>query len=313
MRLLSIALIAVMMCCASTVHAFSPVPLSSPKFVALAAASDGEVNRFDDMNDSRVGRLCRRIKCTAKAVKRNAAVVALATLAFRQPRPVGATVVADSTVAFQREMATSVVPVATSVVAAGGAGAVVANYIIKRGEKVENVELSSKQIEEITPPVETIVSSKVAADMEIKRKDKTRIANLLEQVKDAEKRVLEAAVGEKIPLSMPTLFGTTLAPKPVQDVGEPGYTSEEKLKIINNVFDCHGFFPDLRSEDELPVEIKLMRQQPKSKSALAAIKSKYAAIPDESERVYTMLVDLGMMESYDHLEEYCNDFDDGDL
>jgi hypothetical protein len=311
MRVPSIALVAVIMCCASTIHAFSPVALSRPKFVAMAAPTDGEVDRFHGTK----GRLGRRIKRTAKAVKRNLAVVALATLAFRQPRLVEATVVADSTVAFQREMTTSVVPVATSVVAAGGAGAVVANYIIKRGDKVERVdEPASTQIEEITPPAETTLSvSKVADDMETKRNDKTRIANLLKQVKDAEKRVLQATVDDKIPLGVPNLFGTALAPTPVKDAGESGYTSEEKLKIINNVFDCHGFFPDLRSEDELPVEIQLMRQQPKSKSALAAIKSKYAAIPDESERVYTMLVDLGMMESYDNLEEYSNDFDDSDL
>jgi hypothetical protein len=317
MRVSSIALVVVIMCCASTLQAFSPVPLSRPTFVALTAVAYGEIDHSHDTKESRVVRLGQRIKRTVKAVKRNAAVVALATLAFRQPCPVGATVVADSTedVDFQREMTTNVIPVATTVVAAGGAGAVVANYIIKRGEKGESVdEPGSKQIEEITPPVEaTLSTSEVTDDMETKRKDKNRIANLLEQVKDAEKRVLAATVGENIPLSIPIVSGRDLKSKPVQVVGESGYTTEERLKIINNVFECHGFFPDLRSEDELPAEIQLMRQQPKSKSALAAIKLRYAAIPDESERVYTMLVDLGMMESYDHLEEYSDNFDDSDL
>ena len=57
----------------------------------------------------------------------------------------------------------------------------------------------------------------------------------------------------------------------------------------------------------------MMRQQPKSQIELASIKKKYEAISNEAERVYTMLVDLGMMESYEYLEEYSDDFDEFDL
>ena len=97
------------------------------------------------------------------------------------------------------------------------------------------------------------------------------------------------------------------------DAPDPGYTAEEKLEVVNNVFECHGFFPDLRSEDDLPPEVRMMRQQPKSQIELASIKKKYEAISNEAERVYTMLVDLGMMESYEYLEEYSDDFDEFDL
>lgn len=99
--------------------------------------------------------------------------------------------------------------------------------------------------------------------------------------------------------------------KSVED--SDSFSLEEKQRIRDAVFECHGFFPDLRAEHELPTDVRHMRQQPKSTSDLAAIKQKYAAISDEAERVHTMLIDLGMMESYDQLEPYADDFDDYDL
>lgn len=91
---------------------------------------------------------------------------------------------------------------------------------------------------------------------------------------------------------------------------EETYTQAQKEKIIEDVFECHGFFPDLRDDSELPAEVIAMRKQPKSKAELAEIKEKYAAIKDDSDRAFAMLVDLGLMEDYDKLGEYDDNFAD---
>jgi hypothetical protein len=90
------------------------------------------------------------------------------------------------------------------------------------------------------------------------------------------------------------------------------FTAAEKERIIDNVFDCHGFFPDMRDESELPSEVVAMREQPKSAGELAAIKAKYASM-SESDAAFTMLVDLGLMEDYDKLGEYSDDFADDSM
>lgn len=119
---------------------------------------------------------------------------------------------------------------------------------------------------------------------------------------------------QKEPKPSATVVATILDPiSPQVFKRESEFTDEEIASVSNRVFECHGFFPDLRTEEELPPEVRKMRQQPKSKSELVAIKRRYDAIPNESERVYTMLVDLGMMESYDDLGEYTDDFDDDEL
>lgn len=306
MRVASVALAAL---CATS-QAFSPMPLSNQ---ATSLAIKRHCGVFEENDHNGYGRRFRR---TGKAWTRHVAAVALASLAFRQPRPADAsTAVAVPPMAFQSEMpvekvATNEIPVATAVIAAGGAGAAVAKYIIKRGDKADTKEdLRSKEVGEM-PSIETQESPPVVevTGAENALKERKLIANLLEKVKDAEKKVLVAAVSLENSVQKASQIGTVSPAKP--DKVRVEYTSDEKMKIVNNVFDCHGFFPDLRGEDELPPEIRLMRKQPKSESALSSIKSKYAAISDESERVYTMLVDLGMMESYDHLAEYSDDFDE---
>ena len=106
------------------------------------------------------------------------------------------------------------------------------------------------------------------------------------------------------------MFITTVlsTPLPVVD-DEDGFTQFEKDRIIENVFDCHGYFPDLRSESQLPAAVAKMREQPKSAGDLAAIKAKYASM-SEADAAFTMLVDLGLMEDYDKLGEYSDDFAD---
>ena len=52
-----------------------------------------------------------------------------------------------------------------------------------------------------------------------------------------------------------------------------------------------------------------MREQPKSAGELAAIKAKYASM-SESDAAFAMLLDLGLMEDYDKLGEYSDDFAD---
>jgi hypothetical protein len=339
-----------------------------------------------------------------------------------------------------------VFPVVTAVVGAAGVGTVVAKYVIKRRESEELIEEFEEEVEEekeeekaslslqktIKPtsdePSETPSSktdeppadkpskspaAKVVEEAAVriseenaKVLEKEKIAAVLEKVKDAEKKALEAKVKatppppapkkeepapvatlekeietnpapaalakvkdaenkaleaevkatpppptpkekELAPIATlekevetgPAPVATLEPPKPVPTPPKPAakkepvavkplpvkkeavveddptetFTSAEKVKIADNVFDCHGFIPDLRPESELSSEVRKMRQQPKAAGELRLIKQKYEAIEDESERVYTMLVDLGMMESYDHLDEYTDDFDDEEL
>ena len=87
------------------------------------------------------------------------------------------------------------------------------------------------------------------------------------------------------------------------------FTQAEKAKISENVFDCHGFFPDMRDDSELPAEVLSMRDQPKPAAELKEIKAKYASM-SEADAAFTMLVDLGLMEDYEKLGEYSDDFAD---
>ena len=254
-------------------------------------------------------RLGQRIKRTGKALKRSVAAIAVSSLAFRQLRGMEATM-PQGPLAFQNKtpdekVMKNVIPVATKVVATAGAGAAVVTYIIKRGKKEESDDAESTELEEI-PSMETEESTSVvdSAEEETRKKEQDIIAVVLAKVKDAEKKALEATALPSTP---------DIQKEQAVDAPDPGYTAEEKLEVVNNVFECHGFFPDLRSEDDLPPEVRMMRQQPKSQIELASIKKKYEAISNEAERVYTMLVDLGMMESYEYLEEYSDDFDEFDL
>ena len=104
-------------------------------------------------------------------------------------------------------------------------------------------------------------------------------------------------------------FWPVLSPAIPADEDEDGFTPSERAQIVENVFECHGFFPDLRSESQLPESVKKMRDQPKSSGELAAIKSKYAQM-SEADAAFTMLLDLGLMEDYDKLGEYSDDFPD---
>eukprot|EP00545_Synedropsis_sp_CCMP1620_P014808 CAMPEP_0119004680 /NCGR_PEP_ID=MMETSP1176-20130426/1288_1 /TAXON_ID=265551 /ORGANISM="Synedropsis recta cf, Strain CCMP1620" /LENGTH=127 /DNA_ID=CAMNT_0006956415 /DNA_START=62 /DNA_END=445 /DNA_ORIENTATION=+ len=90
---------------------------------------------------------------------------------------------------------------------------------------------------------------------------------------------------------------------------EETFTQAEKDKITDNVFDCHGFFPDLRADSELPAEVLEMREQPKPAEELKEIKAKYAAM-SKPDAAFAILVDLGLMENYDKLGDYSDDFDD---
>ena len=90
---------------------------------------------------------------------------------------------------------------------------------------------------------------------------------------------------------------------------EGGFTQSEKDRIVENVFDCHGFFPDLRPDSQLPASVLKMREQPKAANELAKIKAKYASM-SEADAAFTMLIDLGLMEDYDKLGEYSDDFAD---
>jgi hypothetical protein len=297
------------------------------------------------------------------------------------------------------------VPVVTAAVGAAGVGTMAAKYVIKRGESEEmeeEVEEEVKAKESLSlkktskpdetpssetaepsaaktsePPAATSSDAPAAKVVEmqdvqtpeekVKDLEKEKIVAVLEKVKAAEKKALEAKVKatpppkkeepapvaalEKEVETKPAAVATLEPPKkvetpkpkpapaptpvakkePVAAVKPPqvkkepkkepvveedpaaSFTSAEKLKIADNVFECHGFFPDLRPESELSSEVRKMRQQPKAAGELRVMKKKYEAIEDESERVYTMLVDLGMMESYDHLNEYTDDFDDEEL
>jgi hypothetical protein len=90
---------------------------------------------------------------------------------------------------------------------------------------------------------------------------------------------------------------------------EDGFNAVEKARITDNCFDCHGFFPDLRSEAQLPAAVLKMREFPKPEGELAAIKARYAAM-SETDAAFAMLCDLGLMEDYDSLGEYSDDFAD---
>merc|ERR1712176_333233 len=84
-------------------------------------------------------------------------------------------------------------------------------------------------------------------------------------------------------------------------VATDSYTTEEKAQIVDSCFQAHGFFPDVREENELPADIRKMRQF-KSGNELKDIKAKYDALSDDSERCYNILVDLGLMEDYSKWE-----------
>ena len=88
-----------------------------------------------------------------------------------------------------------------------------------------------------------------------------------------------------------------------------GFSGVEKQRVVDNVFECHGYFPDLRSDNQLPASVRKMREQPKSKSALSTIKNKYASM-SQADAAFAVLCDLGMMENYDLLGDYSDDFDD---
>lgn len=87
------------------------------------------------------------------------------------------------------------------------------------------------------------------------------------------------------------------------------FTQAEKDQITDNVFDCHGFFPDLRADSELPDGVLAMREQPKAADELKEIKAKYASM-SQADAAFTILCDLGLMEDYEKLGEYSDDFDD---
>mmetsp|Transcript_16177 Transcript_16177/g.23483 ORF Transcript_16177/g.23483 Transcript_16177/m.23483 type:complete len:153 (-) Transcript_16177:33-491(-) len=79
-------------------------------------------------------------------------------------------------------------------------------------------------------------------------------------------------------------------------------TPEEKQEIRERVFEVHGFFPDLRSFEELPRDIRAKRDLPKGRAELDKLNKKYYTdYQDPSERAFRVLVDLGMMEDYSDL------------
>jgi hypothetical protein len=100
-----------------------------------------------------------------------------------------------------------------------------------------------------------------------------------------------------------------LSPPLEEEDDEDGFSMAEKQQIIENVFECHGFFPDLRSDSQLPDSVRKMREQPKTSKELSSIKEKYAAM-SEADAAFSMLVDIGLMEDYDKLGEYADDFED---
>jgi hypothetical protein len=106
-----------------------------------------------------------------------------------------------------------------------------------------------------------------------------------------------------------TTSKTVLSPPAPEEDDPDGFTTAEKDRMADNVFDCHGYFPDFRSNAQLPAAVLKMRAQPKPEKELAAIKAKYGAM-SKADAAFTMLCDLGMMENYDTLGEYSDDFDD---
>lgn len=79
--------------------------------------------------------------------------------------------------------------------------------------------------------------------------------------------------------------------------------------IKNNCFEVHGFFPDLRPFEDLPKDIQAARKT-KTGEELEEAKAKYAAIKSDSDRAYAVLVDLGLLEDYEKLGDYDDNFDD---
>merc|ERR1712087_918471 len=76
------------------------------------------------------------------------------------------------------------------------------------------------------------------------------------------------------------------------------YTVDEKEKMVNSCFQAHGFFPDVREEDELSADVRKMRQYSAlGEKKLKGIKAKYAGMSTEDE-CYNILIDLGLMEDY---------------
>uniref|UniRef100_A0A7S1E9J8 PS II complex 12 kDa extrinsic protein n=1 Tax=Thalassionema nitzschioides TaxID=33649 RepID=A0A7S1E9J8_9STRA len=95
----------------------------------------------------------------------------------------------------------------------------------------------------------------------------------------------------------------SLKSTPVEEV-----TAVEKEQIMENVFECHGYFPDFREFDELPASVREMRSL--SGDELKEATAKYSSMKDDSERCYQVLVDLGLLEDYSSLGEYSDNFDE---
>jgi hypothetical protein len=324
--------------CAST-QAFSNLPAAGNHH-SNVMRNVRVANRLIEIKPP-VLRFRQRMNRVVKAWTRNVAFLALATVVLRHhPRSAHASsstlssassTAAVETIAFQSEIpdvkvANRIFPLTSAVIVSGGAGTLVGKLVIKRGESSETETsleilegLDSAEKNQVMSPVESrshesSLSSETDAyaRMETSRREKQRMAEImLEKVKMAQEKALQIKLAKKVTEGTGAVSNTIDAKAPPKLDDAVGFSPEEKSQVINTVFECHGYFPDLRTDDELPAEVLQMRQQPKSKTELSDIKAKYASIEDESERVYTMLVDLGMMESYDHLEEYNDlDFDD---
>ncbi|KAI2505189.1 hypothetical protein MHU86_9277 [Fragilaria crotonensis] len=140
-----------------------------------------------------------------------------------------------------------------------------------------------------------------------------------DNVAEAEPVVAEEPAPEPEPVPEPEPepepeleFQALTRPIPGEGDDENGFSQIEKDRISENAFECHGFFPDLRTEAQLPPSVLKFREQPKSEKELAAIKAKYASM-SEADAAFSILVDLGMMEDYDKLGEYSDDFPDDAL
>jgi len=73
-------------------------------------------------------------------------------------------------------------------------------------------------------------------------------------------------------------------------------------QVRSNVFEIHGYFPDFRPFEELPADIQAARSL--SGNDMKEANAKYAAITDDSDRAFEVLVALGLMEDYSGLSEY---------
>jgi hypothetical protein len=322
--------------CAST-QAFSILPGGGNQH-SNVMMNNRITNRVAEIKTPQLG-FRQRMKRVVKTFTKNAAFLALATVALRyHPRIVHASsssssssTAAHETIAFQSEMpddkvVSRIFPLTSAVIVSGGASTILSKFVIKRGsssgkesstEVLENLSLE-EDVEVLSSVDDKNYGSSVSSvndtyeRMETSRKEKQRMAEImLEKVKMAQDKALQIKLAKKANEDTSVGMKAIITATPSKQDDTVGFSSEEKSNIMNTVFECHGYFPDLRTDEELPPEVLQMRQQPKSKGELAAIKATYASIEDESERVFTMLVDLGMMESYDHLEDYNDqDFDD---